>query len=325
MLQFASSSHDRTLKVWDFESCRTDLVINHIDKIKSCGWHPTKGLIAAGTNDRAIKFWDPREPSCLLTLNDYHKHYTSSVEWSPNGNWLLSASGDTTCKILDIRTMTEVQTFKGINLPEGMNEVNVAHWHPFHESLFASATQNGSICYYDTSKDTPVNSIAKAHDAAIFSLAWHPNGHMIITGGNDKCIKYWIRNKPGDSNDNRYWSTTFSNLNMGMGGMKMDLNSSSSVAMIPGLGEASAGLSAFPVQAPEPTNMRVSRPVPEGYICKICNDTTHWITDCPMNGVAGQRLPGATYLCKICNKGGHWITDCPDKPPPPAGKRKRNH
>ncbi|TCD60562.1 hypothetical protein EIP91_009865 [Steccherinum ochraceum] len=47
---------------------------------------------------------------------------------------------------------------------------------------------------------------------------------------------------------------------------------------------------------------------PEGYKCKICESTEHFITDCP-----DRAKPNEGYVCKICNEPGHFVRDCPTK------------
>ena len=37
-----------------------------------------------------------------------------------------------------------------------------------------------------------------AHEHMIWSLAWHPLGHIIVSGSNDFTTKFWTRNRPGD-------------------------------------------------------------------------------------------------------------------------------
>lgn len=36
--------------------------------VKCVEWHPTKGLLASGSKDNLIKFWDPRTGTVLSTL-----------------------------------------------------------------------------------------------------------------------------------------------------------------------------------------------------------------------------------------------------------------
>jgi WD40 repeat protein len=42
-----------------------------------------------------------------------HKNTILQTHWNQNGNWLLSASRDQFLKLWDLRTMRELQTFKG--------------------------------------------------------------------------------------------------------------------------------------------------------------------------------------------------------------------
>ena len=37
-----------------------------------------------------------------------------------------------------------------------------------------------------------------AHDSVIWTLAWHPAGHLLATGSGDTCTKFWGRARPGD-------------------------------------------------------------------------------------------------------------------------------
>ncbi|CAN0359976.1 unnamed protein product, partial [Hapterophycus canaliculatus] len=42
--------------------------------------------------------------------------------------------------------------------------------------------------------------IEYAHDGtAIWDLGWHPVGHVLATGSNDHTVKFWVRNRVGDS------------------------------------------------------------------------------------------------------------------------------
>lgn len=43
-----------------------------------------------------------------------------------------------------------------------------------------------------------VGAVEDAHEHMIWSLAWHPLGHIIVSGSNDFTTKFWTRNRPGD-------------------------------------------------------------------------------------------------------------------------------
>lgn len=39
----------------------------------------------------------------------------------------------------------------------------------------------------------------EAHDGMIWDLSWHPLGHMLVSGSNDRSTRFWTRNRPGDT------------------------------------------------------------------------------------------------------------------------------
>ena len=62
-----------------------------------------------------------------------------------------------------------------------------------------------------------VGSIDEAHETMVWSLAWHPLGHILVTGSNDHTTKFWTRNRPGDRMRDKY------NLNIMPAGTSEDM------------------------------------------------------------------------------------------------------
>ncbi|VDN27222.1 unnamed protein product [Gongylonema pulchrum] len=74
-------------------------------------------------------------------------------------------------------------------------------WHPVHESLFVSGGGDGSLAYWLVNSGKELAFLEHAHDQAIWSLEWHPLGHILASGSNDNNTKFWARNRPGDTQD----------------------------------------------------------------------------------------------------------------------------
>lgn len=74
-------------------------------------------------------------------------------------------------------------------------------WHPVHEGLFASGGGDGSLGYWLVNNDKETVLLEQAHDQAIWSVEWHPLGHILATGSNDNNTKFWARNRPGDTQE----------------------------------------------------------------------------------------------------------------------------
>ncbi|XP_077471562.1 pre-mRNA 3' end processing protein WDR33 isoform X2 [Stigmatopora argus] len=230
--KFATCSDDGTVRIWDFQRCHEERILRgHGADVKCVDWHPSKGLVVSGSKDsqQPIKFWDPKTGQSLATLHA-HKNTVMEVKWNSNGNWLLTASRDHLCKLFDIRNMKEeLQVFRGHK-----KEATAVAWHPIHEGLFASGGSDGSLLFWNVGVEKEVGGMEMAHEGMIWSLAWHPLGHILCSGSNDHTSKFWTRNRPGDKMRDRY------NLNLlpGMSedGMEYDDMEPNSMAAIPGMG-----------------------------------------------------------------------------------------
>lgn len=174
-----------------------------------------------------MKLWDPKTGQSLATLHA-HKSTVMDVKWNENGNWLVTASRDHLLKLFDIRNLSqEVQTFRGHK-----KEASSVAWHPSHEGLFCSGGSDGAILFWHVGADKEVGAIEQAHDSIVWTLAWHPLGHILCSGSNDHTSKFWTRNRPGDQMKDKYNLNT---LPAGVGNID-DHEVADEAAIIPGMG-----------------------------------------------------------------------------------------
>ncbi|KAI6184241.1 WD-REPEATS-REGION domain-containing protein [Aphelenchoides bicaudatus] len=196
--KLVTGSDDSTARIWDFARSVEERVLSgHGADVRSVDWHPTMGIVATGSRDsqQPVKMWDPKTGACLATFHD-HKNSVTSVQWNKNGNWLLSGSRDHVIKLYDVRMLRELQSFRGHK-----KEVTSLAWHPIHEGLFASGGGDGSLGYWLVHNDKETVLLEQAHDQAVWTLEWHPLGHILATGSNDNNTKFWARNRPGDTQE----------------------------------------------------------------------------------------------------------------------------
>ncbi|XP_062003704.1 flowering time control protein FY-like [Rosa rugosa] len=190
-LKFCSCSDDTSVKIWDFERCQQEQTLTgHGWNVTSVDWHPTNSLIASGGKDSVVKLWDARSRRELCSFYD-HKNWVHSVKWNPNGNWLLTASKDHVIKLYDLRAMKELKSFRG-----HQNQVTALAWHPLTQDYFVSGSSDGSIFHWLVGHVTPQVEIPNAHtnsynNNSVWDLQWHPMGHMICSGSNDRTTKFW--------------------------------------------------------------------------------------------------------------------------------------
>ena len=194
-LKFCSCSDDTTVKVWDFARAQmTSALTGHGGDVKSVDWHPRQALLASGGKDSLVKLWDAKSGSAVATIHA-HKNQVGCVKWNQNGNWLVSGCRGSQVKVFDVRTLREISNFRG-----HAKEVTSVAWHPHHENLLTTGGFDGTILYWLVGQggEGPAAEVRGGHESAIWSLAWHPAGHIMCSGSNDNTSKFWCRNRPGE-------------------------------------------------------------------------------------------------------------------------------
>jgi hypothetical protein len=108
--RIASSSDDRTVKVWDARTGQELLTLRgHPDKVNCVAFSSDGSRIISGTHDRTVKVWDTGTGKELLTLRG-HTGSVQSVAVSADDSRIVSASWDRTVKVWDASTGMDLLT-----------------------------------------------------------------------------------------------------------------------------------------------------------------------------------------------------------------------
>ncbi|KAL9113582.1 MAG: hypothetical protein Q9227_002320 [Pyrenula ochraceoflavens] len=220
--KFVTASDDSSLKIFDFASLNCEATLSgHGWDAKACDWHPSKGLIVSGSKDHAIKLWDPRTARNLTTLHTHKNAITQTVFSRLRDQLLATAGRDNIARVFDLRMLRDVCLLRGND-----KGVTALSWHPFHPNLLATGSEDGAIHSYlldepnppigvSTTEVSPYNApdpeavpaqsiypahrITYAHESSIWSLDWHPLGHVLASGSNDHFTRFWSRARPGET------------------------------------------------------------------------------------------------------------------------------
>lgn len=219
--KFATASDDSTLKVFDFALGTMETKLEgHGWDAKSVDWHPTKGLLVSGSKDHLVKLWDPRSGRCLTTLHGHKSTITKVLFEKVRGSCLATSARDQTARVFDLRMMRDICLLKGHE-----KDISTLTWHPIHANLLSTGGMDGALFHYlldspnppagqsltvapyDSPDPTttpaqsiwPMHKLQYAHDYAIWSLDWHPMGHILASGSNDRITRFWSRARPGDT------------------------------------------------------------------------------------------------------------------------------
>jgi len=70
-------------------------------------------------------------------------------------------------------------------------------WHPIHSDILTSGGSEGSILHWSLPDPSPKETLEFAHDSNVWSLAYHPLGHILVSASNDHTTRFWSRGRPG--------------------------------------------------------------------------------------------------------------------------------
>ena len=92
-LYFASSSRDKTIKLWSMKTGLIGTLVGHDNWVRAVVFHPEGRFLLSASDDLSIRCWDLSEPSfpCVRVLERAHNQFISCLCW---GNGRILASGD---------------------------------------------------------------------------------------------------------------------------------------------------------------------------------------------------------------------------------------
>ncbi|MEG3960495.1 hypothetical protein QT982_34575, partial [Microcoleus sp. herbarium2] len=120
---------------------------------------------------------------CMRTLTG-HTDEVVAVAIAPDGNTAISASKDTTLKIWDTETGTEVRTLTGHT--DSVNAVAIA---PDGKTAI-SASRDNTLKIWDTETGTEVRTLTR-HSDMVAAVAIAPDGKTAISASHDITLKIW--------------------------------------------------------------------------------------------------------------------------------------
>ncbi|XP_030640798.1 WD repeat-containing protein 47b [Chanos chanos] len=153
------------------------------------GW-----MIASGSQDKTVRFWDLRVPSCVKVVGTAlhgSGSAVASVAVDPSGRLLATGLEDSRCMLYDIRGVRTVQTYT----PHTSDVRSVRFSPGAHYLLTGSYDAKVMITDLqgDLTKQLPVTVVAEHRDKVI-QCRWHMRDLSFLSSSADRTVTLWAHN-----------------------------------------------------------------------------------------------------------------------------------
>lgn len=151
-------------------------------------------MIASGSQDKTVRFWDLRVPSCVRVVGTaFHGSGSAvaSVAVDPSGRLLATGQEDSSCMLYDIRGGRMVQIYQ----PHS-SDVRSVRFSPGAYYLLTGSydtTVKVTDLRGDLIKPLPTTVISE-HKDKVIQCRWHTEDLSFLSSSADRTVTLWTYN-----------------------------------------------------------------------------------------------------------------------------------
>jgi WD40 repeat protein len=156
----------------------------HTATVRCVAYSPDGKLLASGGEDSLVIIRDAETLHERARLP--HTSWVWSMAFSPESDKLVTAQGDGRIKLWDLKTATELPTFRG----HTGSFVSVAYSRDGRRILSGGMDNDKTMRLWDAKTGEELRRF-KGHDAIVWSVAFSKDGRRALSGSRDKVVRLW--------------------------------------------------------------------------------------------------------------------------------------
>ncbi|KAL5641780.1 hypothetical protein ACGC1H_002026 [Rhizoctonia solani] len=191
----ASASLDQTIRVWEVNPRRRLGAMKGGSTVYSVAFSPDAKLIASGCGSMnipplslsySVQLWNVRRGITASYPLNGHTAKVRSVQFSPDGNRVVSGSSDKTIRVWDIERGTTI-----VGPLEGHTDLVLSVAFSPNGSQIVSCSKDGTVRLWDARDGRFIDVPYTGHTGQVSSVAFSPCGTYVASGGDDKTVRLW--------------------------------------------------------------------------------------------------------------------------------------
>ena len=162
---------------------------DHSEEVTFLQFHPTAPVLASGSLDMTIKFYDYARASAKRA----HKTIQEAspircFTFHPSGQFMLVGCQQPTLRLYDLNT---IQSYVSPNpLDQHFGPITTIDYNKT-ASFYVTGSKDGDIKVWDGISNRCVNTFRRAHDGSVSSVRVSRSGKYILSAGKDSLVKLW--------------------------------------------------------------------------------------------------------------------------------------
>ncbi|KMZ76365.1 hypothetical protein ZOSMA_103G00710 [Zostera marina] len=176
-----TGAFDHTRKQFSSAEEMKEAALDRYNKMK--GNAPER--LVSGSDDFTMFLWEPSVSKHPKTRLTGHQQLVNHVYFSPDGQWIASASFDKSVKLWNGNTGKFITSFRG-----HVGHVYQISWSA-DSRLLLSGSKDSTLKIWDI-RTRKLKQDLPGHADEVFAVDWSPDGEKVASGGRDRVLKLWM-------------------------------------------------------------------------------------------------------------------------------------